>query len=184
MTHRPSPALIALVVVLLLAASGTSYAAGRAQAGDALVKKGSLSGNRLKPDTVTGRQVKESTLTKVPRSALADRVARVPRVPLPLDPAWAGAPNANNSPYYGVDALGWVHLEGAVTRVESAGSVIAALPVGARPTASLYLAVYTSAGGALTPGAIQIGPDGRIIYANGGNGLISLESITFRAAAG
>jgi hypothetical protein len=67
---RPSPALVISIIALFVALGGTVYAASKINGKTIKVK--SLPGNRLKNDAVTGAQVKESTLGKVPNSAHAD----------------------------------------------------------------------------------------------------------------
>ena len=67
---RPSPALVISIIALFVALGGTVYAAGKIN-GKAIKVK-SLPGNRLKDDAVTGAQVKESTLGKVPNATHAD----------------------------------------------------------------------------------------------------------------
>jgi hypothetical protein len=70
---RPSPAFVVACIALVVAASGTAVAATSALvSGDALIKKNSLSGNRLRNHTVTGVQVNMSKLGKVPTAAKAD----------------------------------------------------------------------------------------------------------------
>jgi hypothetical protein len=71
----PSPAMIVALVALVFAMSGTAVAASKLVSGDKLIKKASLSGNRLKKDTVTGAKIKESTLGKVPSATTADTAA-------------------------------------------------------------------------------------------------------------
>jgi hypothetical protein len=61
-------ALLALVVAL----GGTAFAAVALVKGDKLIKKGSLSGNRLRKHTITGTQVNLSKLGKVPSATNAD----------------------------------------------------------------------------------------------------------------
>ncbi len=68
---RPSGAMVVAIVALVVAATGTAVAASSGN-GDKLIKKGTLSGNRLRNDTVGGKQVKESTLSKVPAAKAAD----------------------------------------------------------------------------------------------------------------
>jgi hypothetical protein len=68
---HPSPAMIVAILALAVASTGTAIAAGQMN-GDALIKKGSLSGNRLRRHSVTGKQVKLSTLGKVPTARAAD----------------------------------------------------------------------------------------------------------------
>ena len=178
MNRRPSPVTVALLVALLLVVGGTSYAAGKSS-GNALIKKSSLSGNRLKPDTVAGKQVKESALARVPRAALADKVVPVPRNPIPLDSNWAAGTEQNLPPTYGVDAQGWVHLEGAVKRTGT-GTAIGRLPAGARPGAFIYVPVHTLNG---EPGTIWIDPEGAIVFVSGTPNFVSLDGVDFRAVS-
>ncbi len=73
-THRrrtPSPALVIAVIALFAALGGTGVAATKYLSPKS-VKKNSIPGDRLKSNTVTGKQVKESTLGKVPSAASAD----------------------------------------------------------------------------------------------------------------
>ena len=45
--RRPSAAMVVALVALIVAASGTAVAASRMVNGDSLIRKNSLSGNRL-----------------------------------------------------------------------------------------------------------------------------------------
>jgi hypothetical protein len=56
------------VTALVLAASGTAVAMSHLVNGDKLIKKGSLSGNRLRNHTITGTQVNLNTLGTVPNA--------------------------------------------------------------------------------------------------------------------
>jgi hypothetical protein len=60
----PSPALVLATIALFVSLGGSVYAA--AKLNGTAIKKGSEPGNRLKPDSVTGKQVNESTLGTVP----------------------------------------------------------------------------------------------------------------------
>ena len=70
--HRPSGAMLVAVLALILAASGTALAASKLVSGDKLIKKRSLSGNRLRNHTITGKQVNLRKLGKVPNAKQAD----------------------------------------------------------------------------------------------------------------
>jgi hypothetical protein len=70
--HRPSAAMVVAMLALVIAASGTAVAAGQLTAGDQLIKKHSLSGNRLRNGTITGMQVDVARLGKVPSATNAD----------------------------------------------------------------------------------------------------------------
>lgn len=69
--RRPSAALVMAIVALVVAASGTAVAASRLVSGDGLIKKHSLSGDRLRNDTITGKQIKLSSLGQVPSAKTA-----------------------------------------------------------------------------------------------------------------
>ena len=73
--RRPSPALVISMLALVLAASGSAVAASKLVSGNSLIKVNSLSGNRLKSGSVTGKQVKASTLGMVPSAATAETAA-------------------------------------------------------------------------------------------------------------
>jgi hypothetical protein len=69
--RRPSAAIVISIVALVIAASGTALAAGRLVSGDSLIKRHSLSGNRLRNETITGQQIRLDTLGQVPRAKTA-----------------------------------------------------------------------------------------------------------------
>jgi hypothetical protein len=72
--RRPTAAAGLMVLALLVAAGGTATAAARSQNGNHLISKHSLSGNRLKNNTVTGKQIRESSLGEVPKAKNAKTV--------------------------------------------------------------------------------------------------------------
>lgn len=74
-SRRPPAAMVVAVVALAVALSGTAIAASGRVSGDKLIKKGSLSGNRLRGHTLTGNQVNLAKLGKVPAAAQADTAA-------------------------------------------------------------------------------------------------------------
>jgi len=69
---RPSPAMVVATIALLFAMSGSAVAATRLVNGDKLIKKHSLSGDRLRNATVTGAHIRLDTLGKVPSALRAD----------------------------------------------------------------------------------------------------------------
>jgi hypothetical protein len=66
------PSTILAMLALVIAASGTAVAATKLVNGDKLIKKGTLSGNRLRKHTLTGTQINVSKLGKVPSAKKAD----------------------------------------------------------------------------------------------------------------
>ena len=64
--------MVVALIALVFALSGTAIAATKLVSGDKLIKKDSLSGNRLRSQTVTGTQINAATLGKVPSAAIAD----------------------------------------------------------------------------------------------------------------
>ncbi|HEY1520218.1 MAG TPA: hypothetical protein VGF91_27590 [Solirubrobacteraceae bacterium] len=71
MRRRPSAAMVVAIVALVVAASGTAVAATKLVSGDSLIKKNSLSGNRLRAHTVSGKQIKLGSLGTVRNAAHA-----------------------------------------------------------------------------------------------------------------
>ena len=70
--RRPSPSMVVALLALIVAASGTAVAASKLRSGDKLIKKHSLSGNRLRNHTITRGQINFKKLGKVPRARNAD----------------------------------------------------------------------------------------------------------------
>jgi len=64
--------MVVALIALVFAMSGTAIAATHLVSGDSLIKKASLSGNRLRAHTVTGTQINLAKLGKVPSAAQAD----------------------------------------------------------------------------------------------------------------
>jgi hypothetical protein len=71
----PSPSMVVALIALVFAMSGSAMAAVHLVSGDSLIKKSSLSGNRLRAHTVTATQINLATLGKVPSAAQADAAA-------------------------------------------------------------------------------------------------------------
>ncbi|HYB30999.1 MAG TPA: hypothetical protein VEF89_30690 [Solirubrobacteraceae bacterium] len=76
--HRPSAGMVVAVIALVAATSGTAFAAGQLVSGDSLIKKDSLSGDRLRTDSVTGKQIKLGSLGEVPRAKDAQELGGHP----------------------------------------------------------------------------------------------------------
>ena len=70
--------MVVAVIALVVAATGTAVAAGEHVDGDSLIKKGSLSGNRLREHTLTGLQIKLNALGTVPVAKNADELGGRP----------------------------------------------------------------------------------------------------------
>lgn len=188
MRLRPvSPAVVIAVLALVVALCGTTvagYAAGKAS-GNSLIKKHSLSGNRLKADSVTGKQVAEGSLGTVPsagtagnaaHAALADSVPAPAFQPLATNPGWAAT--SPGSFGWRKDVSGFVHLQGAVTRSSGSSADIATLPVGIRPAVGACVLVFTAGG---TVGSVCIRESGMVEYFSGNTVSITLANISYYA---
>jgi hypothetical protein len=64
--------MVVALLALCVATSGTAIAASKLAKGDKLIAKHSLSGNRLRSHTLTGKQVNLNKLGKVPSATNAD----------------------------------------------------------------------------------------------------------------
>jgi hypothetical protein len=142
---RPSASMVVAVAALVAATAGTAVAVTAAVNGDTLIKKGTLSGNRLRNDSVTGKQIKESKLGTVPSAKVA---------------ATAGSATTAGT------ATNATHA----TNATSATSATSATNATNATTAANALAL-----GGLAPGSFQGGlmyavfnPDGTIVAQSGG----------------
>lgn len=81
--RKPSPAMAVALVALFVALGGTGYAAvtinGKNIKNNSIankkLKKKTIQRTKVKNDTLTGGQIAEATLAKVPRAAIADNAA-------------------------------------------------------------------------------------------------------------
>jgi hypothetical protein len=73
--RRPSASMVVALGALIVAASGTAIAASKLVAGDSLVKRNSLSGDRLRSHSVSGTQINLRKLGKVPTARNADHAS-------------------------------------------------------------------------------------------------------------
>jgi len=74
----PSPSLLVAFVALLVALGGTSYAVVRLPArsvGAKQLKPSAVTGAKVADDSLTGADIREATLAKVPAAVNADNVA-------------------------------------------------------------------------------------------------------------
>jgi hypothetical protein len=140
--HRVKTASIVAIaaggMVVGLAIPAAGHEAGNLINGKSIAKH-SIAGNRLKPNTLTGAQIKESTLRTVPRAR-----SLTPLVwhPITLENNWvsgAGGPPPNyRSPAYAIDAEGLVHFRGTLGG-GVAGTDAFVLPKAASPRAGLVI---------------------------------------------
>ena len=184
------------VVALFVALGGTVYAAhkidGRA------IRRSSVPGNRLKGNSVIGKQVKESSLKTVPQAALADTVAAPENLRLvgaPGEPEFANGTFSVGGPFQPVafykDREGIVHLVGRVGGAQSNNKIFQ-LPPGYRPSAELgaRFAVSCDCGGEPVGEVNVEGTSGKPTFDGAvivGNSIptsgIDLDGISFRAGS-
>ena len=70
--------MVVALLALVVASGGTAVAASRLVSGDSLIAKRSLSGDRLRNDTITGRQIKLGSVGQVPRAKDAQELGGHP----------------------------------------------------------------------------------------------------------
>jgi hypothetical protein len=102
-------------LVVGLAVPAAAHEAGSLINGKSIAIQ-SLPGNRLKVNTVTGRQVKESTLGTVPRAKVANSLPPLKwhRITTFLN-GWGPYPDDLPLPGYALDVQGLVHLRGYIS---------------------------------------------------------------------
>jgi hypothetical protein len=121
--RRPSAAMLVAIVALVVAASGTAVAASKLVSGNSLIKKNSLSGNRLKNRSVTGAKIVVGSLGTVPSAAHASTA----------DSA-TNATNATNAGSAQIAKLTYVTATFAVPGDGSAAAGTASCPAGTNVT--------------------------------------------------
>ncbi len=140
-----------------------------------------ISGSQIKANTVTGKQVKESTLATVPKATLATKLPPLVWHPLALDAPWKSVGFTNFAAGYAVDAQGIVHLRGAITGGEENQDAFT-LPADLTPS-FLKVPVQCTAG----VGFLEINEDGDHAVKvesqeeteDGGNQYTDLDGVTF-----
>jgi hypothetical protein len=114
----PSPALVISIVALVLAASGTAIAASKLVSGNSLIKVNSLSGNRLKSGSVTGKQIALSSLGTVPSATKAATATSATTATTANTATTAGSAPISNVTY--VTATGTIQADGIIVSVTAA----------------------------------------------------------------
>jgi hypothetical protein len=89
--------MVVAIAALVISASGTAVAASALVNGDSIIKKHSLSGNRLRNHTITGTQVNLNQLGKVPSAANADHATTANSASVAGSATTAGSANTANS---------------------------------------------------------------------------------------
>jgi hypothetical protein len=194
LSHRPSPAMIVAVIALVVAASGTAIAAGSLVSGDSLIKQRSLSGNRLRNHTLTGKQINLAKLGKVPSAHTADVAANANQLGGQSPSAYASAGGlsymtptllsgwtngATSAAQFAKDPFGVVHLRGSLANGTGVAFV---LPDGFRPPSEVIESVWTPFTAGAVWGELIILTTGQVIP-EGTNAkmLTSLDGVTFSA---
>jgi hypothetical protein len=125
---------------LIIALSGTALGAVKLVNGDRLIRKNSLSGNRLRRHTVTGAQIKASSLPKVPSAARADSTTHA-----------ASADSATHAT--GADSATNATTADSATHATGADSATAAASPGTLASGKTLQGVYDVGGQAASGGA-------------------------------
>jgi hypothetical protein len=152
---KPSGTMLVAVVALVIGLEAP------AMAHQVNVVAHKISGSQLKPNSVTGKQIKESSLGVVPKAA-----ALTPLVwhKVKLINHWTNV-NSERRAAYAIDAQGVVHLQGDI---EGGDQFTAAfkLPAAARPDQSVNIPVELSA---LRVGDLDVESTGPVTPEDGTN---------------
>ena len=184
---RTFAAVAAALVVGLAAPAGAHVVRQLAHRIDgSTIKKDSMPGNRIVSNSVTGKQIVESTLGHVPYATKAGTAAKLPPLVwhnLKLANGWSIV-LGDRIPAYAVDAMGIVHLRGAMCCGTTAQAF--SLPASARPGKTAYLLVFSQ--GAYAAELVVLPTGKAYVYSGGGapanstTSLTSLEGVTFAAS--
>lgn len=158
--RRPSAATTIALLALVVALSGTAIAA--LQSGDSLIARRTLSGNRLRLNTVAGKEVANLVWHR-----------------LTLVDGWQNYWGTERRPAWALDAQNVVHLRGAIWNGSAAS--FARLPISVRPHVILY---PTTGLINAAPGRIVVDIDGWMhVQADGSfadaQGFTNLDGVTW-----
>jgi hypothetical protein len=177
--RTPSLSWVLGALALFVAMSGTAVAA--TQIDGSRLKDRSVPHDKLVRNAITGAEVAEGTLGKVPMAKLADKATALPR---PAMHAFAFNTNWGPTAVYTTrqtgftkDLEGYVHLQGLAARSSGSDALIATLPAGFRPKDWSYFPVATFSG----PGTVFISGSGELRLGSGSASFVSLEGVVFRA---
>lgn len=164
--RRPSPALFVAILALIVAMGGSAVALQRGQNGDTLINKRTLSGNRLRLNTVTGKEV-----------------ANLQWHTLTLVNGWQNWYGAGvRPPAYAVDVQGFVHFRGAVDEATGDNEAFARLPRAVRPGVNIFLPtdMYLTALGRveIQSGGVMYSEPTSGVHADG-ESFTNLEGLTY-----
>ena len=175
---RPSPALFVAILALVFAMSGVAVAV--THGGDSLITARTLSGNRLRLNTVTGAEVNESKLGQVPKAGLAVHVPALVWHNLTLLHGWKNYNSENRRPPgWAIDIQGIVHLRGTINAAPDHASAqqFAVIDAAARPVREVSMAIAIFGG--QENGGIAIRADGTMTAFGTDIGQTSLDGVTY-----
>ena len=173
----------ALVVGLAMPAA--AHEAGSLINGKSIAVR-SIPGDRMKLNTLTGHQIKESTLGTVPRAAHARTAAALPKLKwhriTDFTNGWSAYGGSEGPTGYAIDAQGIVHFEGAITAGSSPDAAFAVPAALVSPSTQIEIPVVCS-GPSL--GEFLIVNDQAAVHNVGSSDcsdISVLEGVTFKAS--
>lgn len=176
----PAGTLLIAVVALVLGLTAP------AMAHQAKVAATKISGHDLKPNSVTGKQIKESTLGIVPK---AKTLPALKWHRIALQHGWKNISSEARPAAYAVDAQGIVHLRGAITGGTTGvtDTVVFTLPKAASPPKDDDVYLPVNSVGVVEGGYLLVSDGSVFTEANSlaaetaVTNYASLEGITFSA---
>jgi hypothetical protein len=157
--------MLVAILALVVAMSGSAYALQRAQSGDSLIAKRTLSGNRLRLHTVTGTEV-----------------AKLQWHNLSLINGWTNYNGNKRTPAWALDVQGVVHFRGGIKQTSGSNRIFTKLPKSIRPAVDVWIStnMFSAA-----PGRIDVYASG-VVYVQEPNGVTapaqgftSLDGVTY-----
>ena len=143
---KPSASMVVAITALVVASTGTAIAAGLVS-GDKLIRKSSLSGNRLRKHTVTGTQINLRKLGKVPNARNADHATSADSATTATSAVTAvNATNAVNA-VTAAGVTGVTHFIKTIAPAGSTAATAATVTLGTSGPLTVYGACYTNATG-------------------------------------
>jgi hypothetical protein len=187
---RPSPAMVVACIALFIAVGGTALASVIITT-NSEVAKNTISGHappsgdhaNIIKDSITGADIKESTLGPVPALAAPEALHQVGASGQPpFQNGWKNYGFSSAPAAFYKDREGVVHLQGTITGATTTPSSVFSLPPGYRPAVTQEFAALTvDSGPTRVINQLEVQSGGDVVLYDPVGIWASLSGITFRA---
>jgi hypothetical protein len=171
---------------LLVAMSATIGAVlGAPAAGFAASIAHKIDGSQIKHNSVTGTQIKESTLSAVPTAKTVKKLPALQWQPVTLINGWTSAHGVDvgRDPAVALSSEGIVYMRGSIAAASPSDDIVFVMPTAMRPTTGAVLVPVDES--FANTGRLEVTPEGNVTVADDpehdgtAKEYVSLEGISY-----